>query len=60
MFDSIILADVLSNYKTNFTVKGWTEESFKWSAVKYFQDNWNINAPDFAAMFEKALNAPKV
>ena len=47
-------------YKANFIDKGWADESFKWTAVKYFQDNWDVNAEDFASMFDKALNAPKV
>ena len=60
MIDTTILSNVLEKYKANFVDKGWADESFKWAAVKYFQDNWDVNAEDFAAMFDKALNAPKV
>lgn len=60
MIDTTILSDVLAKYKANFSEKGWPDESFKWAAVKYFQDNWDVNATDFAEMFDRALNAPKV
>lgn len=60
MIDTTILSNVLVKYKANFIDKGWADESFKWTAVKYFQDNWDVNAEDFASMFDKALNAPKV
>lgn len=33
---------------------GWEKEKYKWIAVKHFQDHWNIDAPDFAAMFKEA------
>lgn len=29
-------------------------EKYKWEAVKWFQDHWDINANDFADMFAKA------
>lgn len=60
MIDTIILSDVLAKYKANFSNKGWPDESFKWAAVKYFQDNWDVNATDFSEMFDRALNAPKI
>ena len=33
-------------YKQNFVSKLWGEEKYKWEAVKWFQDNWEVNAPD--------------
>lgn len=60
MIDTTILSDVLAKYKANFSDKGWADESFKWAAVKYFQNNWDVNAADFAEMFDKALNVSKV
>ena len=54
MIDTTILSNVLVKYKANFINKGWGEESFKWTAVKYFQYNWDVNAEDFASMFDKA------
>lgn len=31
------------------------EEIYKWQAVQWFQEKWNIDADDFAAMLESAL-----
>ena len=33
----------------------WTNESYKWKAIKQFQDHWDIETSDFAAMLEQAL-----
>ena len=33
----------------------WSGESYKWKAIKQFQDHWDIEASDFAAMLEQAL-----
>lgn len=46
----------LEQYKANFTSQHWKEEKYKWVAVKYFQDHWNINASDFYEMFTKATD----
>ena len=48
MFDQFRLKDVLVAYKQNFVAKQWGDEKYKWEAVKWFQDNWDVNAPDFA------------
>lgn len=32
-----------------------SDEFYKYEAVKHFQDNWDIDAPDFAEMLNKAL-----
>lgn len=51
--------EVLDYYKKNFA-KCWDEEKYKWIAVQHFQDNWRIEAEDFAGMlaesFEEADN----
>ena len=39
----------------DFASTTWPNEKYKWEAVKHFQDNWDINAPDFAEMLERAL-----
>lgn len=49
------LHEVLELYKKEFNER-WTGERFKWKAVKWFQDNWDINAPDFAKMLDKVLD----
>ena len=47
---------MLVAYKQNFVSKQWGEEKYKWEAVKWFQDNWDVNAPDFAEMLNRSLD----
>ena len=56
MFESFRLKEVLVHYKQNFVSKIWSEEKYKWEAVKWFQDNWDVNAPDFAEMLNRSLD----
>ena len=42
-----IIKDVVALYKADFT-RIDSAERYKWIAVKHFQDNWNIDATDFA------------
>lgn len=56
MFDHSKLADVLAAYKQNFVSKQWGDEKYKWEAVKWFQDNWDVNATDFAEMLNRSLD----
>lgn len=53
------LNQLLSNYIENFNyINNETNaEYYKWEAVKHFQDNWDIDAPDFAAMFKESVKA---
>lgn len=44
----------LEQYKVEFTPSHWYEEKYKWVAVQHFQDNWDIEAPDFYGMFSRA------
>lgn len=53
MINKDILIDVIAAYKEYFPTH-WEGEKFKWEAIKHFQEHWNINAGDFAKMFEKA------
>ena len=55
MFDVFRLKEVLVTYKENFVSKQWPDEKYKWEAVKCFQDNWDVNAPDFADMLTRSL-----
>lgn len=55
MFDRFRLKEVLVEYKKDFVPKQWGDEKYKWEAVKHFQDNWDVNAPDFADMLERSL-----
>ena len=49
------IRELIVQYKQDF-LKYWDGEKYKWQALKWFQDNWNINASDFGAMFELATS----
>lgn len=53
MLDHTALKAAIDDLKQNFS-QHWSEEKYKWEAIKWFQDNWDIDAPDFSAMFAKA------
>ncbi len=55
MFDKEEFDNALTAYKSIFASKRWEEEKFKWEAVKWFQDNWNIQADDFPDMLKTSL-----
>jgi len=55
MFEKMRLKEILIQYKQNFVSTQWGNEKYKWEAVKCFQDNWNVNAPDFAEMLNRSL-----
>ena len=46
--------EILAEFKGEFLGKHWEDEKYKWEAVKWFQDNWDIGVSDFCAMFLKA------
>jgi len=54
MFDLVLLELIIEEYKKDFNTIH-KQEIYKWKAVKWFQDNWQIDAEDFAAMIEHAL-----
>lgn len=54
MINTEKLKAVLTQYKQRFSSTQWPAEKYKWIAIKQFQENWDINAPDFAEMW---LNA---
>ena len=56
MFDQFRLKEVLAQYKQNFVSTQWGNEKYKWEAVKWFQDNWDVNAADFAEMLNRSLD----
>lgn len=55
MFDRSRLKGVLVSYKQKFAHQQWPDEKYKWEAVKWFQDNWDVNALDFAEMLSRSL-----
>lgn len=56
MFDKFRLQEALSKYKQDFVSTQWSNEKYKWEAVKFFQDNWDVNAADFAEMLTRSLS----
>ncbi len=56
MFDKALLQKVLEQYKRDFVLTQWEDEKYKWEAVKCFQDNWYVEADDFADMLTKSLS----
>ncbi|MCI1305718.1 MAG: EVE domain-containing protein [Lachnospiraceae bacterium] len=55
MFDKFRLKKVLIQYKKDFVPKHWGNEKYKWEAIRCFQENWDINASDFADMLSRSL-----
>ena len=58
MIDNEKFNYMLSRYKSSFHIY-WKDEAYKWEAIKWFQDNWNIEADDFAGMFKLATDKAK-
>ena len=56
MFNKTRLQEILVQYKKDFADYVWNNERYKWIAVQNFQDNWDVNAEDFAEMLEKSLS----
>lgn len=56
MFNKTRLQEILVQYKKDFADFVWSNERYKWIAVQCFQDNWDVNAEDFAEMLEKSLS----
>ncbi|MCD8283100.1 MAG: AAA family ATPase [Prevotella sp.] len=56
MIDTKRLDEILTGYKRNFAGQWWIDERYKWLAIKTFQDNWDLDAPDFAAMLKASLS----
>lgn len=48
------IKELISSYKLNFA-KIDSEERYKWEAIKWYKDHWDIDAPDFASMVEVAF-----
>lgn len=48
-----LMQDILKKYLAELP-ENWIDERYKWEAVQWFQDRWNIDAEDFGSMFETA------
>ena len=55
MINDVILHKVISNYKLDIK-SHWKLERYKWVAIKYFQDHWDIEAENFAEMFKESIS----
>lgn len=55
MFDQERFQDALADYKKKFVSFEWEKEKYKWEAVQWFQDHWDIHADDFAGMLKQSL-----
>lgn len=55
MFDKSRLKEILVKYKADFVSKQWINEKYKWEAIQCFQENWDMNAVDFADMITCSL-----
>lgn len=56
MLDKSRLNEAIACYKKELTEgQRWEDEKYKWEAIKCFQDNWDLNAPDFAGMLKASL-----
>lgn len=53
MNKSIIDREIV-NYKQLLLCR-WSEEQYKWEALKIFQENWNIEALDFKEMYDRSF-----
>ncbi|MCR5847662.1 MAG: AAA family ATPase [Lachnospiraceae bacterium] len=53
MLNRDILKESILKYKEVFPER-WIDESFKWEAIRCFQDNWDINSENFYEMFTAA------
>ena len=54
-FTGVALSEVIEEYKKNFT---WldNDERYKWKAIAWYKDHWNIDDPDFANMLSVAFS----
>jgi len=52
--DNDPISEIIKQYKADFANRD-KEEHYKWEAVKCFQDNWDIDADNFAEMLNRAL-----
>ena len=56
MFRAERLKEYLMTYQQSNMTERWPQEQFKWEAVKWFQEHWDINADNFYEMFTVATD----
>lgn len=50
-----LMQDILHQYLSMLPAN-WVDERYKWEAVQWFQEHWDIEAKDFRLMFEEATS----
>ena len=55
MINKELLGEAIAAYKESFP-NHWKDEQYKWEAVQWFQQHWNVNAVNFADMLEVSLS----
>ena len=56
MIDYEELDKVIAAYKKSFPTHFKGNEDYKWQAIKWFQNHWDINAENFGEMFKVATD----
>lgn len=49
------ISEVIEAYKADFSHVN-RQEIYKWQAVQWYKEHWDLNAPDFAAMLSSAFS----
>lgn len=50
------MEELIEDYLNQIKTKGDLQEKYKWEAITNFQNNWDINDPNFKEMFLKAFS----
>ena len=50
----VAIADIIRDYKVDFE-RVDREERYKWEAIGWYKEHWNIDSPNFAEMFADAF-----
>ncbi len=50
------LNKIISEYKLDFNNGHWEDEKYKWQAIKWFNEQWDIESDNFAEMLENAIS----
>ena len=54
-----ILQQALTSFKQYLQSPTSEEELYKWESLYHFQENWDLEHPDFKEVYEKALQNSK-
>lgn len=53
--ETLLIEDAIEQYLYDLD-NHWRDELYKWEAVQWFQENWDLEMPDFVAMLQNALS----